>query len=84
MKYRSSLRSFQLRQGDETVDTSSNSKTNERWMTSQELKGKIKSLKQEWKATAAKLKRTEKRLADLIDDESIEVRIPDHMFLHAL
>ena len=69
MNYRPSLRSFQLRQRNENMDTSSPSKTNERWMSSEELKGKIHSKNQ--KATVAKLKRTQGKLAKLIEEESI-------------
>ena len=59
-----SLRSFQLRQRNENMDTSSSSKTNERWMSSEELKGKIHSLKKKnQKTTVAKLKRTQGKLA---------------------
>ena len=51
------------------MDTSSSSKTNERWMSSEELKGKIHSLKKKnQKATVAKLKRTQGKLAKLIED----------------
>ena len=54
------------------MDTSSSSKTNERWMSSEELKGKIHSLKKKnQKATVAKLKRTQGKLAKLIEEESI-------------
>ena len=70
MNYRPTLRSSHLRQTDKTAHSS---KTNERWMTSQELKGKIQSLKKDNKATVAKLKRTEAKLARLIEEESIEV-----------
>ena len=52
------------------MDTSSSSKTNERWMSSEELKGKIHSLKKKnQKATVAKLKRTQGK--QLIEEESI-------------
>lgn len=73
MKHRSSLRSFYLRQTSAAVDTSSSSKTNERWMTDTELKGKINSLKQEKKATCEKLRRVQLRLTEMIEKESIEV-----------
>ena len=54
------------------MDTSSSSKTNERWMSSEELKGKIHSLKKKnQKATVAKLKRTQGKLTKLIEEESI-------------
>ena len=60
MNYLPSLRSFQLRQRNENMDTSSSSsKTNERWMSSEELKGEIHSLKKDQKAAVAKLKRTQ-------------------------
>ena len=69
---RPSLRSFQLRQRNENMDTSSSSKTNERWMSSEELKRKIHSLKKKnQKATVAKLKTTQGKLAKLIEEESI-------------
>ena len=56
------------------MDTSSsNSKTNERWMSSEELKGEIHSLKKDQKAAVAKLKRTQENLAKLIEEESILV-----------
>ena len=72
INYRPSLRSFQLRQRNENMDTSSSSKTNERWMSSEELKRKIHSLKKKnQKATVAKLKRTQGKLAKLIEEESI-------------
>ena len=42
------------------------------WMSSEELKGKIHSLKKKnQKATVAKLKRTQGKLAKLIEEESI-------------
>ena len=52
MNYRPSLRSFQLRQRNENMDTSSSSKTN-----ADVIKGKIHSLKKKnQKATVAKLR----------------------------
>ena len=56
------------------MDTSSSSsKTNERWMSSEELKGEIHSLKKDQKAAVAKLKRTQENLAKLIEEEGILV-----------
>lgn len=75
MKYRSTLRTIYLRQTSGTVDTSSSSKTNERWMSETQLKEKIGSPKHEKKAACEKLRHVEAKLAEVMENQSIEVFI---------
>ena len=77
VKYRSTLRTMHSRSNaDPSTTVASSSKKNERWMSEDELRAKISTLKEEKRETEKELKQTKRKLEkleEILENEGINV-----------